>query len=110
VRVSGLQSRLAEILRAAERRGATLAGRAGSGLCWLRLDDREPAEMVAAVEDLRRKLAPLPCVVLDAPEEVRVALDPWGPVDEVRLALMRRVKQRFDPRGICNPGIFVGGI
>jgi FAD/FMN-containing dehydrogenase len=39
-----------------------------------------------------------------------VALDPWGPVDEVRLALMRRVKQRFDPRGICNPGIFVGGI
>jgi glycolate oxidase FAD binding subunit len=109
-RVSGLQSRLAEILRAAERRGATLAGRAGSGLCWLRLDDREPADMVAAVEDLRRELAPLPCVVLEAPEEVRVALDPWGPVDEVRLALMRRVKQRFDPRGMCNPGIFVGGI
>ena len=26
------------------------------------------------------------------------------------LPLMRRVKARFDPGGVCNPGIFVGGI
>ena len=110
VRVSGLQSRLADILGAAERHGATLAGRAGSGLCWLGLEGREAAELVAAVADLRRELEPLPCVVLDAPEEVRAALDPWGPVDDRTLALMRRVKQRFDPQGSCNPGIFVGGI
>jgi glycolate dehydrogenase FAD-binding subunit len=65
--------------------------------------------VVAAVEELRHRLAPAPCVVLDAPTEVRAGLDPWGgetgPVD-----LMRKVKQRFDPAGICAPGLFVGGI
>jgi glycolate oxidase FAD binding subunit len=48
-------------------------------------------------------------VVLDAPAEVRAAVDPWGertgPVD-----LMRKVKARFDPAGVCAPGTFVGGI
>jgi FAD/FMN-containing dehydrogenase len=24
--------------------------------------------------------------------------------------LMRRVKGRFDPHNVCNPGVFVGGI
>jgi hypothetical protein len=67
------------------------------------------AGVVAAVKELRRRLAPAPCVVLDAPMEVRAALDPWGgeigPVD-----LMGKVKARFDPAGICAPGLFVGGI
>jgi glycolate oxidase FAD binding subunit len=26
------------------------------------------------------------------------------------LALMRSIKKHFDPRGILNPGVFVGGI
>ena len=26
------------------------------------------------------------------------------------LELMRSVKRRFDPAGVCNPGLFVGGI
>jgi glycolate oxidase FAD binding subunit len=110
VRASGLQTRLAAILAAARRHGATLAGRAGSGLSWLALSEREPAEAVAAVEALRRELAPLDCVVLDAPAAVREALDPWGPVDEPALVLMRRVKGRFDPSGICNRGIFIEGV
>jgi len=24
--------------------------------------------------------------------------------------LLRRVKQQFDPAGVCNPGLYVGGI
>jgi hypothetical protein len=38
-------------------------------------------------------------VVLDAPDAVREALDPWGPMDGALVALMGRVKARFDPAG-----------
>jgi glycolate oxidase FAD binding subunit len=49
-------------------------------------------------------------VVLDTPAEVRATVDTWGTADRPALELMRRVKERFDPAGICNPGMFVGGI
>jgi glycolate oxidase FAD binding subunit len=84
VRVSGLQTELSKAAAAAEAAGA--------------------------VEALRRELAPAPCVVQDAPAEVRALVDPWGPVDAGAVELMRRVKERFDPTRTLNPGAFVGGI
>jgi FAD/FMN-containing dehydrogenase len=71
-----------------------------------------PAEAGAdAVRRLRAALSPTPCVVLDAPEDVRREVDPWG-VDagDGAVELMRRTKARFDPNGVCSPGVFVGGI
>jgi len=47
-------------------------------------------------------------VVLDAPPEVKAAVDTWGPVPA--LDLMERVKHRFDPERRLAPGRFVGGI
>jgi glycolate oxidase FAD binding subunit len=107
VRVSALQTQLADVLRAAERHGAALVGRAGLGLSWLALEQRSPADAIDAVAELRRALSPAICVVLDSPPEVRAALDPWDAIDEGALALMRRVKERFDPAGICAPGMLV---
>jgi glycolate dehydrogenase FAD-binding subunit len=94
VRVSGVQSQLGEVLAAAGALGGEVVGRAGLGLSWLRL----PVE-AAAVEEVRRRLAPSPCVVLDAPDSVREALDPWGPIDDALAGLLGRVKARFDPAG-----------
>jgi glycolate oxidase FAD binding subunit len=94
VRVSGVQSQLGEVLAAAGALGGEVVGRAALGLSWVRL----PAE-AAAVEELRRRLAPSPCVVLDAPDAVREAVDPWGPMDGALAGLMGRVKARFDPAG-----------
>ncbi|MWA04436.1 FAD-binding protein [Actinomadura sp. LD22] len=47
-------------------------------------------------------------VVRYAPQEVRSEIDMWGPVPS--LALMRRVKDQFDPDHRLSPGRFVGGI
>jgi glycolate oxidase FAD binding subunit len=46
--------------------------------------------------------------VVDAPPEVKQAVDVWGPV--AALELMRRVKDQFDPEHRLAPGRFVGGI
>ncbi|HEY6464980.1 MAG TPA: FAD-binding oxidoreductase [Candidatus Acidoferrales bacterium] len=43
------------------------------------------------------------------PSEWKATLNVWGP-ERPDLALMRRVKSVFDPRGILAPGRFVGGI
>lgn len=105
VKVSALPAALPSVIAAAQQLGATMVARAGLGLVWVQL----PGPAVATIEDLRRLLAPAPCVVLDAPDDVRAALDPWGgetgPVE-----LMRKVKERFDPAGVCAPGLFVGGL
>jgi glycolate oxidase FAD binding subunit len=103
VRVSGVPSQGAKLLAVATTLGARVVGRASVGLSWLVLEDRSPDETAAAVEGLRRELSPSPCVVLDAPAELQV--DRWGPLDPGMLALMHRVRDRFDPSGICNPGL-----
>jgi glycolate oxidase FAD binding subunit len=101
VRVSGLQAELARVIRAAAGAGGELVGRVALGLSWVRLQpDR--------VEELRRALAPFPCVVLDAPRELRGSIDVWGAGEGLHVA--RRIKQRFDPAGCFAPGTFVGGI
>jgi glycolate oxidase FAD binding subunit len=110
VRVSGLQTRLEDVLRETERLGGGVVGRAALGVCWVSLPDDAGAD---AVRSLRAALAPSACVVLDAPEEVRTEVDPWGFDDAsggAALELMRRAKTRFDPNGVCSPGLFVGGI
>jgi glycolate oxidase FAD binding subunit len=50
-------------------------------------------------------------VLRDCPADARAQIaDPWGGTAEGALALMRALKERFDPTGTCNPGTFVGGI
>jgi glycolate oxidase FAD binding subunit len=83
------------------RTGARVVGRAGLGLYWLALDPGS----VAAV---REELAPRACTLLDGPPELRA--DAWAAPDPGALAVMARVKERFDPSRIFCPGTFVGGI
>ncbi|MDQ3670311.1 MAG: hypothetical protein M3377_08555, partial [Actinomycetota bacterium] len=110
LRVSGLPSELERVLRAADRLDASVVGRAGLGVSWIALPARNADDLAAAVEQVRRELAPAPCVVLDAPSDVRDRVDVWGPTDEALVRLMRRVKERFDPKAVCAPGIFAGGL
>jgi glycolate oxidase FAD binding subunit len=108
VRVSHTQ--LADLLGMLSVEGATAVGRVALGVSYVALAAEQPDDAVTAIADMRRTLAPAACVVLDAPTAVRERIDPWGVADGPELTLMRRTKQRFDPRAVCNRGLYVGGI
>jgi glycolate oxidase FAD binding subunit len=104
VRVGARPSELPQVLDAAQACGATLVGRAALGTSYLALDP-------SGLELLRARLSWARAVVLlDGPPELRRAQDPWNVREGPALELMRRLKHRFDPGSICNPGVFVGGI
>ena len=92
VKVSSLPTRLPALLRTADELGGSVAGRAALGLSWIRFE--EPS--AEAVERLRRDFI---AVVQDRPADLDV--DPIGPIDPATRALMERVKERFDPAGVC---------
>jgi len=81
-----------------------IRGSAGTGVLYA------AAEGITQVERLRGLCTRLGghAVVLTAPASSRDILDMWGPVPG--LALMRRVKDQFDPSHRFAPGRFVGGI
>lgn len=104
VRLAARPSALPAVLRAAQACSGTLVGRAALGSSFIELDPD-------AVARLRELLpAGATSIVLDAPRDLRDALDPWGVSAGPALELMKRVKARFDPAGACNPGLFVGRI
>jgi glycolate oxidase FAD binding subunit len=110
--LSKVPALLAAAQSAARRHGAalTVRGSAGTGVLYAGLPgDVAPETVAGIVDDMRvaARQAGGHAVVLTTPAAVR-DLDRWGPVDG--LALMRRIKQQFDPDGRFAPGRFVGGI
>ena len=99
LKVSGRATDLAAVCRA----GGSVVGRPALGLYWISLPPE--AEAVASARDA---LAPRACTLLDAPAELRG--DAWAEPDPGALAVMARIKERFDPARIFRPGTFVGGI
>jgi glycolate oxidase FAD binding subunit len=96
---------LADLLGAAP---GALRGSAGAGVLVAGLDDgdRLGAELAQLREITHRHGGST--VLRCAPMKRKVNLDVWGPVPA--LALMRRLKDQFDPEHRLSPGRFVGGI
>jgi glycolate oxidase FAD binding subunit len=101
VKVSGRPTDLPAVIREAREAGGSVVSRAALGLSWVAL----PAG--ADVAALRAGLAPRSCTVLDGAAGVE---DPWPAVDPGVLAVMERIKARFDPARTFRPGAFVGGL
>jgi glycolate oxidase FAD binding subunit len=91
VKVSALQTDLEELAAIAERHGATLVGRAGLGLSWLRLDE---GDFGALLDELRPRFV---TAVLDRPDSM--PFEAAEPRDRGAALLAARVKERFDPDG-----------
>jgi glycolate oxidase FAD binding subunit len=104
---------LDSVLGATERRDITprITGHAGTGVTYVALSGGDEEARVQAVEELReiwvRRGGSV--VVRHAPTSIKKRLDIWGPAGDY-LGLTRRIKEKFDPRGVLNPGRFVGGI
>ncbi len=111
--LSGVGDVLAAARDAAAAAGVPVAlrGSAGAGVLYGALPAGTDAAAVAAVVEATRVACTArggSLVVLDAPPEVRDAVDVWGPVPAIDL--MRRVKDQFDPGHLLAPGRFVGEI
>jgi glycolate oxidase FAD binding subunit len=107
LRLAHLRTALPQVL-AALPAGAQLTASAATGVTYAAVPAAAAAELLP---ELRAAIAPYDgsAVVLRAPDGVRDALDHWGPVGDA-LALMTRVKDRFDPERRLSPGRFVGGL
>ncbi len=104
-------SGLGEVLAEVDATGVHLRGSAGAGVTYAAIDPGTPVDVVRdTVDRLRQVCTRLggSTVVVDAPAEVKAAVDVWGPIPA--LDLMRRVKAQFDPDHRLAPGRFVGGI
>ncbi len=95
-KISVLPARIAETLEGLDGYAVVEA----TGLGWVQSHHLSP---------LREKIEAMGgSLTLMRPYE---SLDAWGTTaGGDALPLMRAIKQRFDPRGILNPGVFVGGI
>jgi glycolate oxidase FAD binding subunit len=105
VKVAGVIADLPAVLRAAEAAGATVVSRAALGLSWVALPAAD--DLAARVDGIRGALAGITATVLDGGESVR---DPWPAPDPGALAVMERIKARFDPAQVFRPGAFAGGL
>ena len=101
LKVSGRPTDLPVVVRAAREHHGSVVTRAALGLSWMAL----PAD--ADVAAVREALQPRPVTALDGADKVE---DAWPAPPPGTLAVMARVKERFDPARIFRPGAFVGGI
>jgi glycolate oxidase FAD binding subunit len=82
----------------------------GTGIAEVRFDGGREQAQVSVVHALRGQLDRLEgtLTVQQCPVAIKRQTDIWGPVNA--LPLMQRIKEKFDPARILNPGRFVGGI
>lgn len=107
LKLSVLSTDLAAVIEIARRHGGSLVGRAGLGLLWMCLPARDDAaeELAAVRSELPRSSAH--CVLLDADPSTRAKDLVWGDLGAGELELMRSIKSRFDPAGVCAPNLYM---
>ncbi len=97
---------------------AVILARAGVGIVYTVLSAGKGGALEAKIEGLVSACAELESlaaslggyhVVESVPRPVKESVDVWGKPRK-EWALMRALKERFDPQGFLNPGRFVGGI
>jgi len=104
---------LESVLGAAERKGLAhprITGHAGTGVTLVRFSGESEAGAAGFVEEMReiwvRRGGSV--TLQRAPLTLKQRVSTWDNGGDY-LGLVRRVKEKFDPRGGMNPGRFLGG-
>jgi glycolate oxidase FAD binding subunit len=117
LKVNSLPSQLVDLTQRLECSEARLGGKVlikshtGSGVVRAYFHPSgsfRPQEMADFIRDLRAFLKPVhgSVVIESAPLALKKTVDVWG-YDCREKVLMERIKQKYDPGGILNPGRFV---
>jgi len=109
-----LGSVLESVLGAAERRGLAhprITGHAGTGVTFIGFSGEDEDAAVGFVGEMReiqtRKSGNV--TLQRAPLTLKQRVSTWDNGGDY-LGLVRRVKEKFDPRGGMNPGRYLGGL
>ena len=83
----------------------------GRLLWWDDFDDADAVEVAGELRKIQDTATTLGggAIVERCPQPIRDCLDVWGDQPS-GMAIMRRLKQQFDPHNILNPGRFIGGL
>jgi glycolate oxidase FAD binding subunit len=123
VRLGTLPSRVYTVMEEAAQAlnpgapGAMIVGDCGVGLVKLCIQWEGLAagvideSLLRALRDLSRLVVADGgyAVVESAPPEVKTRLEVWGPPPS-SFALLKALKNKFDPEGLLSPGRFIGGL
>ena len=89
--------------------GMKLSSDLAAGTVWLALPaHRSGLEKFVELIELARQQHGH-AVVLAAPAALKQTVEVWGP-SPTTISLQREIKRQFDPKGLLNPGRFLGGI
>lgn len=107
-RVSALASRLREVATRLRQAGADLQVQPGRSVVYAFFDGADPGAAFEAAAQAARAGGGT-ALLEDGPPAAKRDRDVFG-APGPELAIARALKQRFDPRGILNPGRFAGGL
>ena len=111
---TGIAEFAAQIMDESWARDVQVMALLGSGILYLSIpvtSDTDFKVLANTLTQLRQSAmeAHGNLIVEAAPPKIKQHIDVWGPVGDT-LGLMKQVKDRFDARGLLNPGRFVSGI
>jgi glycolate oxidase FAD binding subunit len=108
-RVTLPRATVAGFVETIEERGTLVVADVAAGTLWLGYEPNKPAAECFARLQALASAHHGHAVLFAAPAESKQGIEVWGPTPPA-FSLMRQIKRRFDPRGLLNPGRYVGGL
>ena len=83
----------------------------GRVMWWNDLSAEDPGKIAERLRQIQTAATDLGggSIVETCPLKAKELIDVWGPMPS-GMEIMRRIKQQFDPKGVLNPGRYIGGL